>query len=80
MTKENYIYGLAYNCPCLQRNEDCPLKEVNLLSFEKKVKWIQCLCVEKKEAIFAHHKACSNKENRSTPTCKVFHAACGFDR
>jgi len=56
------LYGLAYNCPYLQRKDDCLLKEVDHLSFKEKIDWIDNLCMGKKKTILAHHQVCSNKK------------------
>jgi hypothetical protein len=53
------IYGLGYNCPTLQRQEDCPFKEIDHLLFKEKVAWIVGLSKEEKRTILEHHKACS---------------------
>jgi hypothetical protein len=36
MYKELNLYSLAYACPYLERQEDCPFKQVEHLSFRKK--------------------------------------------
>lgn len=59
MFKANILYGLAYSCPHLDRNEVCPLKQIENLSFLEKVKWIDTLSEEEKEAILKHHQVCS---------------------
>jgi len=59
MVEENNLYGLAYNCPHLERQPDCLLKQVEHLSFLEKVKWIENLSDAKKEAILEHHKVCT---------------------
>lgn len=59
MPQEINLYGLAYNCPHLERQPDCLLKQVEHLSFSEKVKWIDCLSEEEKEAILEHHQVCS---------------------
>lgn len=51
MYEEISLYGLAYNCPHLERQPDCPLKKLEHLSFQEKVKWINTLSEEEKEAI-----------------------------
>jgi hypothetical protein len=53
------LYGLAYNCPHLERQLDCPLMQVEHLSFLEKVKWIDSLNEEEKEAILERHQVCS---------------------
>lgn len=60
MKEDIKLYGLAYNCPTLQRKSDCPFKEVDHLSFKEKVKWVEGLSKEEKEAILEHHKVCSS--------------------
>ncbi len=35
------IYGLAYDCPHLDRHDDCPLKAIEKLPFKQKVLWIK---------------------------------------
>ena len=55
------IFGLAYACPYLERQEDCPLKIVVHLSFKGKVLWIKELSNVEKEIILEHHRACSVK-------------------
>ena len=59
MIEENNLYGLAYNCPCLKRLDDCPFKDFEHLSFKEKVSWIESKCKEEKYTIWEHHEACS---------------------
>ena len=59
MVEQTNLYGLAYDCPYLQRKDDCPLKEVNHLSFKEKVEWVDRLDTEKKRTILVHHQVCS---------------------
>lgn len=59
MHEETNLYGLAYNCPHLERQPDCPLKQVEHLLFLEKVKWINTLIEEEKEAILECHQVCS---------------------
>lgn len=58
MDEISKLYGLAYNCPYLQRKSDCPLKEIDHLPFKAKLDWIDKLCLDKKRAILAHHQGC----------------------
>lgn len=53
------LYGLSYNCPYLERQPDCPLKQIEHLSFSEKVKWIDNLSEEEKEVILKQHQICS---------------------
>jgi hypothetical protein len=59
MPEEANIYGLAYSCPHLKRLVNCPLKQIENLSFLEKVKWIDNLSEEEKEALLEHHQHCS---------------------
>ena len=43
MLEENNLYGIAYNCPTLDRQDYCPLKKIEHFSFQEKVKWINAL-------------------------------------
>jgi hypothetical protein len=58
MPKEINLYGLAYACPHLDRNAECPLQQVEHLSFQEKVKWINHLSEEEKKAILEYHQLC----------------------
>lgn len=60
LIEENDLYGLAYRCPILERRVDCPLKEVDHLSFKEKVIWIQSLSKEEKAILMEFHLVCSN--------------------
>jgi len=46
-------------CPHLERKDDCPLKQVEHISFLEKVKWIDTLNKEEKDTILERHKVCS---------------------
>jgi len=59
MKEENELYGLAYNCPNLQRKDDCPFMQVELLTFIEKVNWINGLNKDIKQKIIEEHKNCS---------------------
>jgi len=37
MSEKINLYGLAYNCPHLERHPNCPLKQVEHFSFQEKV-------------------------------------------
>ncbi len=60
-TESHTLYGLAYACPHLDRQHDCPLKAIELLPFKQKIVLINCLSKEEKEIILEHHKTCSIK-------------------
>jgi hypothetical protein len=59
MYDEANIYGLAYQCPVLLRESDCPLAEIDHFSFAEKLKWIKGLSAENRSSIVEHHKICS---------------------
>ena len=59
MKEENELYGLAYNCPTLQRKYDCPFMQVEHLTFIEKVNWIDGLIKDIKLKIIEEHKNCS---------------------
>ena len=42
------LYGLAYSCPHIKRLLNCPVKQIEHLSFQGKVKWINTLSEEEK--------------------------------
>lgn len=59
MKEGNELYGLAYNCPTLQRKNDCPFINVEHLKFIEKVNWIDGLNKDIKQRIIEEHKNCS---------------------
>ncbi len=59
----NDLYGIAFGCPCFQRTDGCPMIEIENLSLKEKVAWIDNLSLEKKMAIYHHHKLCTKKPN-----------------
>jgi len=56
------LYSIAYGCPKDKRDDDCPLLEIDHLSFDKKIEWIDKLSLEKKEFILTHHSFCTKME------------------
>ncbi len=56
MQKDNSLYGIAYNCPHHERQPNCPFKQVEHLSFQEKVKWIDHLSEKEKETILERHQ------------------------
>jgi len=62
MKEENNLYGLAYECPTKQRQDDCPLKMMEHLSFKEKVNWINELSKEEKKVILEQHQVCSGNK------------------
>jgi hypothetical protein len=59
MPEKITLYGLAYSCPHLERQDDCPFMHVKHLSFQEKVKWIDNLNEEERKIILEHHQRCS---------------------
>ena len=60
----NKLYGLAYACPKNCRQKDCPLIDLDHLSFKEKVEWInKCSDVDIK-AILIHHSKCTKQCNK----------------
>jgi hypothetical protein len=62
MTDFNSLYGLAFDCPYFDRQDDCPLKEMEQLPFKEKVNWLNGLSNERKKEMVEKHISCS--ENR----------------
>ncbi len=56
---DTYLYGIAYECPKRNRNKNCPLFEIDHLSFEEKIIWINKLNEDKIEAILNYHVLCT---------------------
>lgn len=61
MNDVNIICALSFGCPALIRQDDCPLKALDSLSFKEKVIMLGSLSSEEKEMILKHHTDCSKK-------------------
>ncbi len=59
MTDINSLYGLAFDCPYYDRQDDCPLKEMEQLQLKEKVSWINSLSHDQKQKVIEKHKNCS---------------------
>jgi hypothetical protein len=59
MTDINSLYGLAFECPYFDRQDDCPLKEMEQLTLREKVNWINSLSQDGKQKLIEKHKNCS---------------------
>lgn len=59
MTDVNSLYGLAFECPYFDRQDDCPLKEMEQLPLREKVNWINSLSQDRKQKLIEKHKNCS---------------------
>lgn len=58
---EYHLYGIAYGCPRMVRKKDCPLLEIEHLSFKEKVNWINKLNEKKGNAILMYRTNCTEK-------------------
>jgi hypothetical protein len=47
---EIFLYGLAYECPYKRREQDCPFREIESLSFKEKAETIDEWDLLRKEA------------------------------
>ncbi|KJF45300.1 hypothetical protein LH29_07940 [Draconibacterium sediminis] len=57
------VCGLAYECPKGKiRDKECPLRELEFLSFSEKVHWIDQIDYEQINEILEHHKICSRQK------------------
>lgn len=53
------IYGVLYKCSAGIREENCSLKDFDILSFNERVERIDSLIKEDIEKIIEHHRSCS---------------------
>lgn len=72
MFLNNFLYGLAYDCPLHERADDCILHAIDELPYKEKVNFIRQLEISDKKKIFEYHKTCwesreLNDDNISTP-------------
>ena len=56
---ESRLYGIAYGCPKIDREKDCPLLDMEHFSYKEKIIWIEELDEEKRDAILKHHANCT---------------------
>jgi hypothetical protein len=61
MNDKQLFYGLAYQCPYNNRQEDCPLFAIDGLTFREKIEWINRANAKLLESILIAHKNCCNK-------------------
>jgi hypothetical protein len=59
MNEDNQLYGLAFDCPYLDRKDNCPMLEVEHLTFGEKYLWIKNLSQDEKQKLIEKHKSCS---------------------
>ena len=57
------IYGIAFECPYIERRLDCSLKGQDHLSIREKIAWIGGLEEKDKCIIVQDHEICSKKRN-----------------
>lgn len=57
--KNVYLCSIAFKCPKIVRNKECPLLEIDHLEFHEKIDWIDKLKNNRIEAILKHHFHCS---------------------
>ena len=62
MTDVNSLYGLAFDCPYFDRQDDCPLKEMEQLHLRERVNWINSLSQER----------WSSARSRTTDACRCW--------
>ena len=55
------LYGIAYGCPKKSRGKDCPLSEIESLSFKERIARIEELADEKKKSILTYHASCTKR-------------------
>lgn len=59
MIEKSDLYSIAYSCPKNNRDNDCPLLEIEHLSFKEKIDWIDRLDEESQQFILKHHYLCT---------------------
>ena len=57
------IYGIAFECPYIERCNDCSLKGQDHLSIREKIAWIGGLEEKDKCTIVQDHEICSKNRN-----------------
>lgn len=53
------LYSIAYDCPKMDRDKNCPLSKIKHLSFKERIDCIDKLDDERLEAILTHHLSCT---------------------
>ncbi|WP_372645016.1 hypothetical protein, partial [Ancylomarina sp.] len=54
------IFGILYSCPTGERNQECPVKSLDHLSFQEKVDWFKDLSEDERRALAQKHSCCSS--------------------
>jgi len=63
ISDKNIIYGLAFQCPYINRLVECPLYSIDNLNFREKIRWIEGIKSQMEEEILNKHRECKNKHN-----------------
>lgn len=58
MEEDIKLYGLAFDCPYLDRKDNCPMQEVEHLPFSEKYLWIKNLSQDEKQRMLEQHGNC----------------------
>ena len=66
-----FLQCIAYGCPKNNRGEDCPLLELEHLSFKEKVTLIDKLDENTITKILSHHVVCTKSKNKKTLTVAI---------
>ncbi len=56
------IYSIAYECPKMNRDKDCPSLKIEHLTFKERIDWIDELDVELEQLILKHHYLCTKRK------------------
>jgi len=62
MITKTVIYSIAYGCSKENRDDDCPLLEIEHLSFREKLDCIDEVDEESEEFILRHHSFCTKRK------------------
>ena len=62
MDFDSKLYGLAFGCPYLDRDDNCIMMLVEELSFCDKYYWINSLSSDEKQRMLDHHMVCSKNK------------------
>lgn len=54
-----YLYCIAYGCPKLNRNRECPIWCIDDLTFEEKIEFINQLNDDEIDQIIDYHLVCT---------------------
>lgn len=60
------IYGLLYDCPFYERENNCCFRNIANLDFYNKIKWFESLTDKEKKALGNNHTLCSFNRNSNS--------------